>query len=818
MRMVNKAIILIGLLWGLAGCQSIQNPDSPTAESFFPLSSDNNLGQAFVAEYDGLNGISLTVRSTEISTGSITLHLRNADQTEQDLRIVEVPLNAINSTGVHSFGFSPIENSNGKSYYLYLTLSGQGSVQLGATAPEKYLDGAMYINNQPGDAQLVFQLSYDPINAAFGLAGEFFTWIKFILVAVFAFTLPGYAVMRACFPKQVELSWIERIAIAGGLSLAIYPLAYLWTGVIGLHSGPFYAWVLPLTALFILLWQQRPFNIKKLSTSFKANFRRITSLENLALVFVLIALTISRFWSVRSIPVPMWGDSYQHTMIAQLLVDNNGLFQSWLPYAEMTTFTYHYGFHSLVASFYYLARLPMPLSLLWTGQIINILAVISLVLLAMRIHRSYWSASLSILLAGLLFNMPMFYTNWGRYTQLTGQVILPAVLWLAWHIFETGEESRKIYLPFWIALSGLALTHYRVLVFAIGGMAALYIVHLRKGEMIRISTKAILMSSGAFVLFLPWLINLFSGKLLTIVENNINRTTALLSSPVQMSESVGNLTTYLPTFAWIGLMIAAIWGLWKRHRGVTFILIWMILVYFSANPHLLRLPGTRLIPNFAVFIAAYMPAGILLGGFFGWLIDNFVSSAKRLGAPLFGVSIKSIFTPGIAACLVILSLLGAYRRANDLDQHTFALAAAPDLRAAEWIRKNTPPEARFLVNSFTASQYGAIVGSDGGWWLPLLANRQTTLPPLQYIAEKGPWPDYRTWINSLTEIIQSKGINSTETIDELKARGVTHIYIGQRRGRVNSPGELLPPTDLLSNPAYRPIYQQDLVWIFEIAD
>ncbi len=66
-------------------------------------------------------------------------------------------------------------------------------------------------------------------------------------------------------------------------------------------------------------------------------------------------------------------------MIAQLLVDHGGLFTSWQPYAEMTTFTYHFGFHSAVAVFDWLTHMEIPKAVLWAGQILNILAVIVLI-------------------------------------------------------------------------------------------------------------------------------------------------------------------------------------------------------------------------------------------------------------------------------------------------------------------------------------------------------------------------------------------------------------------------------------------------------
>ena len=146
-----------------------------------------------------------------------------------------------------------------------------------------------------------------------------------------------------------------------------------------------------------------------------------------------------------------------------------------------------------------------------------------------------------------------------------------------------------------------------------------------------------------------------------------------------------------------------------------------------------------------------------------------------------------------------------------------ALATRPDIRAAEWIQENTPQDARFLVNSFFAYDDTVIVGSDGGWWLPLLARRQTTLPPLNYGSERGPRPDYVHWINALTTEIQNKGIAHPDVLALLRARGVTHVYVGQRQGRVNYGGpHVLEPEQLLASPNFRPVYHQDRVWVFEV--
>jgi hypothetical protein len=51
----------------------------------------------------------------------------------------------------------------------------------------------------------------------------------------------------------------------------------------------------------------------------------------------------------------------------------------------------------------------------------------------------------------------------------------------------------------------------------------------------------------------------------------------------------------------------------------------------------------------------------------------------------------------------------------------------------------------------------------------------------------------------------------------LRERGVTHVYIGQRQGRLNYDGPgILEPRQLLASPHFRPVYHEDRVWVFEV--
>jgi hypothetical protein len=163
----------------------------------------------------------------------------------------------------------------------------------------------------------------------------------------------------------------------------------------------------------------------------------------------------------------------------------------------------------------------------------------------------------------------------------------------------------------------------------------------------------------------------------------------------------------------------------------------------------------------------------------------------------------------------MLSILFVRPRIRDVRPAEHVLVTRPDLRAAQWIDENLPGDAKFLVNSFFAYGGSAVVGSDGGWWLPLLTQRLTTQPPLTYVSEAGPREDFVAYTNDLIEMIKSRGLIDPDVQEELISRGVTHIYVGQQQGSVNGP-PLLSIENLLIDQKINLVYNQDLVYIFEV--
>ena len=61
------------------------------------------------------------------------------------------------------------------------------------------------------------------------------------------------------------------------------------------------------------------------------------------------------------------------------------------------------------------------------------------------------SSAAFVLVAALLMPMPAYFVNWGRYTQLAAQALLPVVLWLLLEALEPPTAGPRTWL-----LAGLA--------------------------------------------------------------------------------------------------------------------------------------------------------------------------------------------------------------------------------------------------------------------------------------------------------------------------------------------------------------------------
>lgn len=798
----------------LAGCSISSNQLVQDVQSTpIRVQSQAAYGQTFTARHDGLQGIEIQLIPGTDFAGEVVLQLRKSSTDTKILRTSRLSAPEFQHTKTAVFRFPPIKDSSGNDYFLSFQTAGQSQFELITYPAESYLDGALYFNGSPQEAQMGFTLQYNPFWLGLGVVLDLMGWIKSLIACLLLFVIPGWALCSRFWSGWKDFSWIEKLGIASGLTIALYPLIFLWTHLVGMNLGALYAWI---PALFSIIFLAKNFvqgyRRRKEQTIHSVSQLTHTSDHELFFIIILGLVFWSRFWALRNIDLPLWGDGYQHTMIAQLLVDNKGLFNQWLPYAELATFTYHFGFHSLAAVFHWFNGDEVPKAVLYSGQFLNFLAVVALYPLSKKLTRNRWAAALTVLIAGLFLNMPMAYLNWSRYTQLAGQVILLVWICMIYYLLDDPSTDPGLLVLSGIVLGGLALTHYRILLLAILFLPAWFLIHFRTSFSPKQMIKVACVGGISLTLALPWLLHAFSGKLDNIARGQLSISA---KTATDLNLVLHDLTSYLPISAWIASGLVICWGLWRKDRSLGVLLAWCLFILIFTNPQWLGLSGAGLITNFTIFIAAYIPASQILGFGIGWLLESGQLNALE--------SRNTVRNPGVFRFIAIVLLLlaaifGAVHRLGDVQINQHILATRPDLRAFTWIQNNIPANARLLVNSFKAFGGTAVVGSDGGWWLPLTANRMTTQPPLNYTSELNIIINSHQLLDQLVSELQEKKLSDPEMIKNLLEQGITHVYVGQLQGSVNSGGPLLHLEEFTKNPNFHLVYRQDRVWIFVIQD
>jgi hypothetical protein len=821
-------ILLLGiLLMGIAGCNPLVQPGQSSQTDLVPLDAQYSIGQTFVARFDGLSGLQIQLSPDQAGDGLVTLRLYSEPGAEQDLGAAVMPLSQVTESRSYRFDFPALNNSNQQYYYAVFEVSGEGRLRVGASTGSTYLDGAFYQQGAPRDGQLAFSLVYDPGYLAVGLAQELIRWAGLLSLAGLIYILPGWTVLSWLWKGWDQLSGAGKVGLATGFSLALAALVMVFTDVIGIHLGKGYSW--GLIALGVVgvawkvlsrggirrVWGQIAPVIKRPWISLRGR------LPEIALVLLMGMIFVTRWWAVRSLEAPMWGDSVQHTYITQLILDNGGLFESWEPYTPYGSFSNQFGFSAVAALLGWLSGLEATRAVLWAGQVLNGLAILVLYPLAVRLAKGqHWAGVGAVFAAGLLSTMPAFYFNWGRYAQLAGQVILPMALWMLWDVVEEKQLSRqergmkalpwkKICLA-GAALGGMVMYQYRtpffylscILAWVIGWWLPAWRADTRRW--LQAGVRVGLVVLVGVLCFLPW-----GARLLTSNVSDLASSAATSESAwagVQADyQGWRNVLQYVPPAMMVAALAGWCWGLLRRAWPV-FALGWWAAWLASIHAWtVLGVPGAIQVPAFAVMISLYMPAGLLIG----WLVGQ--------------IAAVKVHWRGIEILLLLaLSGLGVWyawgQRSLPAPQ-TYAMVTRPDMRAMAWIREQTEPKVRFLVEGFRAFYNTSAVGADAGWWLPLLGERQNSMPPLYALGSEVPLEaGYSAQVVALTAALETTPLSSPEGAALLCEHKITHVYIGQQQGLVGIDwlSQSFAPDELLNQPFYELVYHQDRVYIFAI--
>ena len=413
--------------------------------------------------------------------------------------------------------------------------------------------------------------------------------------------------------------------------------------------------------------------------------------------------------------------------------------------------------------------------------------------------------------------MPAFYINWGRYAQLGGQVLLPIAMWMVWDVVENTsreyESRRWIHLP-WAkiiitggVIAGMVLFEFRMIFIITTFVMALSIGQLikygRSGSRywLKELVSIFLVGMISIFLFLPWGLRLQHSNLINYTEfsSQAKPLTELVRQDYQTWRAIN---IYLPTGIIVLGIIGLLWSIIKRHWMVASVGLWIALMASLYSLIILRVPWTQYVQSFAVIISLYIPAGLIVG----YLV-------AELTHRLFQLKPGGIIT---FAFVVGIGILGVWNQRNIANSDAYGLVTRPDIQAMEWIRKWTPINSLFIIEGTHENWVTNVIGTDAGWWIPLLAIRENTIPPQYALSNEVPIVEgFSRKVVDLEAELESKSLVSQDAIKLLCEFGVTHVYIGQKQGMVANIGEpLFAPDELAASGEFQLIYHQDRVYIY----
>ncbi len=614
----------------------------------------------------------------------------------------------------------------------------------------------------------------------------FISILLFFAAGAIVLFLPGAAWLR--WDRSGRGDALEWIGEAAGLSIALTALAaalFFWAGIRLSAAGLVALYVLALAVWLAGQWRAG-LDLKKWSVSAPA----------LAAAAFALGLVAWRVYQARDLATPAWVDPVQHALLVRKIIDYGGLPPNWMPYLPVPEY-YHFGFHTIAASFSVWSGLGLAQAMLPFGQVLNALVAVAVYRLGKVLWDDWRRAGLAALLVEFAFTMPAYYVTWGRYPLLTGLALMALAMAAALEL-RNGKHSWWAAARLAIYTAGVCFTHY--LATALLGVFFLLLALAEAWKWIKIRRIASLswqpLAAGAAgcLLALPWLLRVWSythhyAAVILGDPFDPSRTQTIQDTLNYVLYLVGPLRGYvLLALAGIGLILAFL-----RPR-LRLLAVWSLVLAFEATPYAPQFSPFR--PDLLA-IVLFLPASLLV-----------VELLSSLNAWLGSIRFKyarpvSVYLPFLLA--LALLAWGAVETRNIINPVT-VLTSPADLVALDWIEKNTPATARFFINS-VPWQNKIYRGVDGGCWIMPETGRFTIVPPVAIaMGSAEDMALYEGWAQRASGITGCDE-NFWSLVNETN---LDYIYLKQGTGS-------LKPAALAKCGGITQVYDRDGVFIHQIS-
>lgn len=787
-------LLLIGLL--LSGCVSLYDPESSHewhTDIIYTLQKNEIASQTIVLSQASLSKINLWVTPVEAVPTDARLTLTLIDLSDRPKVVFSLtqPLSACYQ-GICTFVIAKNQFIPKGRYAIGIESS--TAIHLWGSLLDSYPQGNFSVNKQETASDLAFSLEYRYTSQS--LLADLLrfgrdSWLLFPSIALLI--TPGLLVhklLRLSLPHDQSLSLYLIIST----SIAVLAVGMAWTSLFQLRWNSAFVRLFFYGCLLVLMIMA--------IRNYRAWLVKL-QIEDFFLFFVFCLTLFIRLLMARNLIAPPWVDSVHHALITNLILEKGAYPSTYAPYLDLTTASYHSGFHANLAFFTWLSALPLPTSMLVFGQILNALAIYSAYTFTYAFYPNRLAGIVAAMLVAFFSPMPAYYTSWGRYTQLCGLLILPTILYLFNRRlpFTAGLRSRQIratLLMISLLISGLVIIHYRVSYFCalLLGLSALGTLFRPSKDSKTICFLRIIVTFGligilTLLLSAPWL----PEALFSLLLPKFNAWT----NPPSTTESIpwGLLTPALGkvllALAALGLILEI---LRRSLRGVI-LGLWMALCFATIYLSNVFLRGIGFLNMTSVTISLYLPLSALGAAGIFPVLQWF----KRLSYP----SSRWVLRTMSFSVILVSAILGGRALIPLLNPITM-LVRADDLQAMNFIRFATEPSQKFLIQPFLWG-YGLYAGQDGGSWIPALAHRPTIPPPVLFaLSDRS---DQVRQINQISQKVLEKPDDAASIANLMRENDLEYLYVGGKGGVISA-------WVISQSPEFELIYHHGRVFIFKL--
>lgn len=784
-RWAGICFAVMALLAG--GCSDLVDQDQVhhQLDTTVMLEPGHTVGQAFVARHAGLNGIEVHLSPIGSAEGTVVLHLRESPIETNDVLTTRVSIGPESREGFFRFSFPPLSDSHTGYYYAVLEYTGTEQIEVLTGSLDAYLDGTLYYDDQPQRSQTVFRLSYDRLLIALDLFLLALKWVGYGFAVVGLLFFAGYPLVRG-WARRGGLDFTSSLILGAVGVLALWMVFLIWADVMGLRLNATRVRAIAGTSALLGLVGFLRDRDRWWKGTYWTGESPLTTLA----LWSIIALSIGlRLFVGRGMVMLPGSDTYHHTLISQLFIEQGGIPQSYEPYASLISFSYHWGFHSVVALFRWLFGSEMLVTTKVVALVMNGAVAATVSLLTERVAGDRRAGTIAGALVGLIAVSPFCLLQWGRFTQTAGLLLLPLCL-LA--LLVKKQDSGHLF-PV-LTITALLVCHYRVTFFlGLFGMIATATAILqhhrnRIKDWFVVGVISIALAS-------PWLL---SVSLVYQDPYGLKLSQPTLGGYYdieRLGEPVLSFITNTPLMtAVVPLTAVACFRGKHKATGVT-LAGWCFALVAGAvlSPKVLR---TNFWDLKSALLSLSVPLGVLSG-----LGTEALWSLQRKA--------KHLLIQGGTVILVVTGIAVGLLHLPQLIYGGLFYLRPGDLVAMEWIERNTRKDALFLGKSIQFEwSPGWVVGADAAYWIPLLASRATTMPPMIYPLEWSASQEPIAGLVSPRRVVSAyKGKTALSDIF-LKQHGITHTFAHMQDG-------LAAQQRLSQEPRLKPVYRQDRIAIFQ---